>query len=216
MPDVKTIFMDFDGTLHETLKIYKPAFCKAYDFLVDQGVAQERSWNDGEISRWLGYTAGDMWNSFMPDLDPDIKNRASLIIRDEMHSQLIAGNGSLYEGTEQVLKTLVSMGITLVFLSNCRNSYMEAVKEIYGLDRYFKEFIATESWDFKPKYQIIKSIKDSYQKELLVVGDRIHDVEAGFLNDIKAVGCTYGYGSKEELSLSDFRINEIIELLDII
>jgi len=31
---IKTIYFDYDGTLHNSNKIYAPAFRKAYDFLV--------------------------------------------------------------------------------------------------------------------------------------------------------------------------------------
>ena len=34
------IIFDYDGTLHETLYIYKPAFLKAYDWLVKNGYAE--------------------------------------------------------------------------------------------------------------------------------------------------------------------------------
>ena len=32
---MKYIIFDYDGTLHNSIKIYKPAFMTAYDYLVD-------------------------------------------------------------------------------------------------------------------------------------------------------------------------------------
>ena len=34
---MKYIIFDYDGTLHNSIKIYKPAFMTAYDYLVDNG-----------------------------------------------------------------------------------------------------------------------------------------------------------------------------------
>ena len=64
----KNIVFDYDGTLHETIRIYAPAFRMNYRILVEQGLAAPREFTDDEIGRWLGYTAADMWNAFAPQL----------------------------------------------------------------------------------------------------------------------------------------------------
>jgi len=38
--EVRTIFLDYDGTLHDSLKIYARAFKKAYAYLVKEGLAE--------------------------------------------------------------------------------------------------------------------------------------------------------------------------------
>ena len=39
---MKYIIFDYDGTLHNSIKIYKPAFLKAYDYLISNGYAKEK------------------------------------------------------------------------------------------------------------------------------------------------------------------------------
>ncbi|MPM15050.1 hypothetical protein SDC9_61415 [bioreactor metagenome] len=39
---------DFDGTLDDTIKIYGPAFKKAYQYLMDKGLAENRGWTNEE------------------------------------------------------------------------------------------------------------------------------------------------------------------------
>mgnify|MGYP001489483243 CR=1 FL=1 len=51
---MKYIIFDYDGTLHNSIKIYKPAFMTAYDYLVDNGYAKKREFSDQEISKFLG------------------------------------------------------------------------------------------------------------------------------------------------------------------
>jgi phosphoglycolate phosphatase len=60
--DVKTIIFDWDGTLHESIHIYKPAFLKAYKYLVENGFVSEYKWKDNEISAFLGMNPKQMWN----------------------------------------------------------------------------------------------------------------------------------------------------------
>ena len=63
-----SLIFDYDGTLHDSIKIYAPAFRQAYAYLVSLKLAEERTWTDGEISPWLGFSSRDMWNSFLPEL----------------------------------------------------------------------------------------------------------------------------------------------------
>ena len=70
---MKYIIFDYDGTLHNSIKIYEPAFMKAYDYLVANGYANKRKFKEGEISRFLGLSATDMWNIFMPNLPKERK-----------------------------------------------------------------------------------------------------------------------------------------------
>ena len=58
------LIFDYDGTLHNTMKIYKPSFLKAYDYLVSVGKAAPRIFADNEISCWLGYSGAEMWKLF--------------------------------------------------------------------------------------------------------------------------------------------------------
>jgi phosphoglycolate phosphatase len=213
LSDVKTIIFDFDGTLHESIRIYAPAFRKAYAHLVNEGYVEDRHWADEEISAWLGYSPLDMWKNFLPELEKSAREKASLIIRDEMSSLLHDKKGRLYDGAIEVLEHLKSRGYLLVFLSNCRESYKDAVRDIYGLDKYFVEFITTEAHGFKAKHQIVREIKDRLDQEILIIGDRLQDIEAGFLNDIETIACRYGYGKEEEFILANHIIDDIRELL---
>lgn len=53
--DIRTIFFDYDGTLHDSLRIYALAFKKAYAYLVEEGHTEPKEWSDKEISHWLGF-----------------------------------------------------------------------------------------------------------------------------------------------------------------
>ena len=63
-----TVFFDYDGTLHDSMHLYGPAFRRAYAALVTDGWAAPRTFSDEEIASWLGYSPAAMWASFMPEL----------------------------------------------------------------------------------------------------------------------------------------------------
>lgn len=209
---IKTIFFDYDGTLHNSIRIYAPAFRKAYEYLVEQGFAEDRNWSDQEISYWLGYNPPSMWEKFMPDVEEDIRKKCSAIIGEEMKSLTEKGYAQLYEGSLETLKYLHDKGYKLVFISNCKIYYRDTHKEIFSLGDYFEELVCSEEYDFIPKFEIMKVIKSRYEEEMVIIGDRNQDIEAGIKNGIYTIGCSYGFSLKDELEDADLIIDDISEL----
>lgn len=128
-----TVFFDYDGTLHDSMHLYGPAFRRAYAALVTDGWAAPRTFSDEEIASWLGYSPAAMWASFMPELPEAIWQRASAAIGEEMRRLLAAGAGRLYPGAKAMLESLREEGCTLVFLSNCSGSYRDEHIAAFGL-----------------------------------------------------------------------------------
>lgn len=213
--NIKTIFFDYDGTLHDSIKIYAPSFRKAYDFLVINKHAEKKDFTDAEISYWLGFSSKDMWKNFMPNLDENIRNEASKIIGSEMLNQLSLGKAILYKGTLDVLKYLKNKGYDLVFISNCGINYMEMNRKLFNLDNFFNEMVCSEEYNYIPKYEILEKIKNKYKHNMVIIGDRIQDIESGKKNNIYSIACNYGYGSTKELENADLIIDDIKDIMKI-
>lgn len=211
--DIRTIYFDYDGTIHDCIKIYAPAFRKAYEFLVENNEAAPRQWKNEEIQEWLGYTSKSMWESFMKDLESSIKNEASFIIGEEMKRQISSGSAKLYDGALEVLEQLKARGYNLVFLSNCSIDYMEESSKAFNLRYYFSDIICSEMYGYIPKHEILQKIKNNYQAKQAIVGDRFHDMESGVNNNIETVFCQYGYGHESEGDCAAVRIGDIKEIL---
>lgn len=201
---MKNLIFDYDGTLHDCIRIYAPAFRQVCRLLAAQGYMEQREWSETEISRWLGYSSREMWDAFAPDLPEEQKKRCSEQIGAEMLRQIQAGNARLYPHVPEILERLKKQGYCLIFLSNCRKAYMEAHRRQFGLERYFSEFYCTEDYDWKPKTEIFPEICRQFAGEFLVIGDRKHDREVARQFHLPFIGCSYGYGKKEELAGADF------------
>lgn len=206
---IKTLFFDYDGTLHNGLLLYAKAFRKTYDFLVQEGYAEPRVYSDQEISYWLGFSPPEMWKAFMPDLDEDLRQRCSNMIEEEMRKEAQYTKPTLYEGALEILRYLKEKGYYLIFISNCKKEYKAYHMQTFDLEQYFDEMVCSEEYDFIPKYEILRQIKDKYPKESIIIGDRRQDLEAGKKNDIYTIGCTYGFALDGELEGADFLIDDI-------
>lgn len=206
------LIFDYDGTLHESIRIYKPAFEKAHEYLISKGLATQHMYSEKEISKWLGYTAKKMWDLFAPNLSQSEKDYCSKMIGDEMVRLTYDRKAVLYPMTEDVLTRLKNEGHTLIFLSNCKQSYMEAHKNVFQLQKYFSDFYCSEVFKFIPKYEIFNLIKHNFNGEFIVIGDRYQDIEIANRYNLKSFGCSYGYGNKNELKNATYIINSISEL----
>lgn len=212
----RTICLDYDGTIHDSMQVYYKAFIKAYDYLVEHGYQNPKEWSSEEVKPFLGQNPPEMWASFKPALPSEIIAKVSKIIGEEMRRAILNHEAVLYEGALETLEYLKNKGYKLVYLSNSKIYYMEANKNEFKLDRYFDEFIVSEMYGYIPKKEILKAIKHKYPQPLLMVGDRIHDMESGEANNIDTVGCLYGYGLESEFTNSTYRIKDIRELKHIL
>lgn len=206
------LIFDYDGTIHRSMLTYAPAFRATCKWLSDNGYMPEKKYMDKEISYWLGFNSDDMWNTFLPDVDREIREKARIMLGEDMARRIENGEGALYPNAEETLLTLKNQGHILIFLSNCRIKYMERHKRVFGLDRFFDYFYCCEEYDFIPKYQIFRMFSLQHKGQYIVIGDRFHDIETATENGLKSIGCGYGYGSPEELSNADIIISDISKL----
>ena len=208
------LIFDYDGTIHNSMKTYAPAFRGTMKWLSDNGYIEKKEYSDSEISCWLGFNSTDMWSAFQPDLDPVIREKARIMLGEDMAARVERGEGELFEGAQEMLAQLKEEGRTLIFLSNCRVHYMERHKRVFALDRFFDFFYCCEEYDFIPKYEIFRRIKLYNKGDFIVIGDRFHDIETAVKNGLRSIGCGYGYGTKEELSAADIIVDSPLEIPD--
>ncbi|MDY0074815.1 MAG: HAD family hydrolase [Acholeplasmataceae bacterium] len=215
MKDVKTIIFDWDGTLHESIEVYYDAFLKAYAFVLNKGLVEPKVYHKQEVCRFLGINPKVMWESIIPHIDEETFIEVSSIISSEMKKRIEEGHAKLYEGTRDVLSYLKSKGYRLIYLSNSKIYYMEAMRKAFQLDDYFDQFYVSEAFNYLPKEEILRKVMPSLQKPLVMIGDRYIDILTAQSNGIKSIGCLYGYGEKEELSDADMFIDKITDLMNI-
>jgi phosphoglycolate phosphatase len=197
-----TVFLDYDGTLHDTMNLYGPAFRTAYASLVEQGVVEPKEFSDAFIASWLGWTIEDMWHTFQPQLPDEVWRPASRLIGSEMSRLMGEGQAALFPGVPEMLSALKDASHTLVLLSNSRRSYCDAHRAQFGLDRWLDDYLISEEFGDIPKWQIYERAAARFPLPHVMVGDRFHDMEVAQHAGIPVIGCAYGFGKPEELDVA--------------
>ena len=194
-----TIIFDFDGTLHDSLYIYRIAFARGYQWLVEQGKAPQRTLTEADMAANIGLTAQEAWGRICPDIPWSVSKDAAARVGRMMDELISDGTARLYPGVPEMLAQLKGAGYTLVFLSNCRNAYCDAVRKSFGFDAWFDRYYTSEQFGGAPKEEIFLTIRDEVAGPYIAVGDRYKDLELARAHDLASIGCLYGYGSREEL-----------------
>lgn len=198
-----TLIFDYDGTIHNTMVIYERAFRGCYEWLVAKGYAPRQEIPTEQIAGWLGMNSRDMWNSFLPELPEELKERASRRVGESMAKQILSHRAIWYPGAEEVLEQLKEEGYTMVIVSNCKILYHRANWNEFSMERWFAQFYDCETFGFAPKAEIIREVKKKYDMPYLFIGDRRGDLECARAWNSPFIGCGYGFGSDEELKEAD-------------
>ncbi|MEE1243480.1 HAD family hydrolase [Frisingicoccus sp.] len=212
MKDIQTIIFDYDGTLHNSTRIYADAFRTVYKQMVLAGDAPEREFTDEEITKWLGYSACDMWQAFMPELSIRKQVEYSKDIGQIMTWKIKNKQAVLYDGALETLQYLKNKGYHLLYLSNCGHEFMRMHAECFELDQYFEHMYCSGDYENRPKYEIFDVIKEDYPEAYMMVGDRFHDMEVARKHHIYSAGCAYGFGSRQEIEDADIILEDIRDL----
>lgn len=215
LKNVKSIIFDFDGTLHNTIKIYYPAFSSGVEFLREHGFARDFELSEKNVAKFLGEKPNFAYELIARGADENLKKEVMALVGKNMDENIKKGIGELYDGTIKVLEEL-SKNYDLYILSNCRESYLGTALDVYGIKNYFKKYFAAETYDYIPKDEIIKMERQNIKEEIIFVGDRHHDMEAARINNLKSIFCSYGFGSDKEGKDANYKISSIGEILKLL
>ena len=110
-----------------------------------------------------------------------------------------------YDGIEDLLRQLHAEGKCLVVATSKPEGYSVQILEHFGLAKYFDLICGALMHPPKGygKADVIQNALERCQitdlEGVVMVGDRLHDVEGAHKMGIPAIGVLYGYGDRSEL-----------------
>jgi phosphoglycolate phosphatase len=203
-----TIVWDYDGTLHNSMRIYAPAVRSVFLDLKQWGLVKEVP-EDKQIREWIGLTRRDMWCLAAPQLDREQQDSAGLMVGYRMRELGLQGQARLYPGAERVLSWVKAQSWSQLMLTNAGPDYLAQHRELFGLDQWFDAYYYPEGCGNRDKAELFKDIQEKFDGPWIMIGDRIQDIEAAKYNDAVALGCLYGYGGLGELEMADYTVASI-------
>ena len=207
--NIKLVIFDIDGTLLDsvcfnTYNMNRTLEKRGYDYRVTEEIIRNNLGCTAEAfyKAALDKSCYSHWETIRAE------NRAH--VREAMQEY-----GHAFPGVEETFKTLYKEGITLVLYSNCSRLYLEGALEVLGIEPYldYTECVKDNGLE---KPDLIKKILGLYKGlNALIVGDRIHDMEAAKINGLPYVAALYGFG-RHEVERATYKVEAISELIPLL
>ena len=194
--EYKYIFFDLDGTVTDPgLGITNSVMYALKGFGIEE---TDRT----KLYRFIGPPLADSFQEFYGFTGEEARRGIDLY-REYYRDRGIFEN-RVYNGMEEMLGTLKQRGKTLVLATSKPEPFAREILEHFHLASYFTYAAgATMDETRVKKEEVIAYAMESCgitdPGQVLMVGDRRHDIEGARANGVDSLGVLYGYGSREEL-----------------
>lgn len=111
----------------------------------------------------------------------------------------------VYDGIEDMLYVLKKAGKKIYVATSKPEKFAKMILKHFHLETYFEDVCgATMDGSRSKKGDVIRYALNKNHltdlNQIVMVGDRLHDMKGAMENQIDSIGVLYGFGSREELS----------------
>jgi len=206
---MKYVLLDLDGTLtNPKLGITKSIqyALKAYQIIED------------DLDSLCKYIGPPLWVSFK-EYHGIREDQIDAVIEKYREYFAVTGmyENEVYDGIEDCLAKLKKEGKVLIVATSKPEIFAKKILEHFGLDGYFTDICGlTLDGSRSTKEAVIRYALEKNNitdvNSVVMVGDRLHDIEGAKAVGIASVGVLYGFGSHEELE--EYKADWIVESVD--
>lgn len=130
--------------------------------------------------------------------------RAVFYFREYLKQRGLFEN-NVYEGILKLLQQLKSSGNRIFVATSKPTVFAKQVIEHFQLTNYFEDIIGSNLDGTRIKKEeiiahILQTHEELNKEEMIMIGDRKHDIIGANQNGIASIGVLYGYGCKKELT----------------
>ncbi|SHH94903.1 HAD family hydrolase [Clostridium grantii] len=207
----KHIFFDLDGTLTDS----KLGITKAIQYALNKEGIEEI-----DLSKLEKLVGPPLNETFSKDFNFDeITTERAINNFREYFSDTGIYENNLYAGVLELLNDLKEKGYTISIATSKPTVYAERIINHFHIEKYFHKIVGsnldgTRNSKAEVIEYLLKEIGMNGNEDIVMIGDRKHDIEGANLNNLNCIGVLYGYGSLEELQqLNPTYIVESIEEL---
>ena len=141
----------------------------------------------------------------------------------ETYKKIGIFENTVYPGILELLTKLKEQGFIIGLATSKPEKFAEIILEKLGIDKYFDKICgASLDQSRSEKIDVMKYVLEELgvtnHKEVLMIGDRMYDINASNELGIDSVGVLFGFGSYEEFEASGatYIVNNALEILNIL
>lgn len=203
------LIFDLDGTISDPSEGITASLNYALDRL---GYSQKPV---SALTRYIGPSLVDIFSDLLNTSDQDLIQTAVSFFR-ERYSDIGYKENTLYPRMKDILKTLHQNHPALYIATTKKPDIAHAVAEFFSISSFFKGILGCGS--NRKKVELIDEIKiKEDSQDIIMIGDRFIDMDAGKSTGCVCAGVLWGFGSHQELEESgaDLLLHTPDELLEL-
>jgi phosphoglycolate phosphatase len=208
---VELIFMDFDGTIADSI----PAAVEAVqEMLKELGYPPKTK---EEIGVFVGFGETPLISGSIGTNDPQKLEKAMQVYEKQVAKKF--HKVKTYPNINEFLEYFKSK--KKIVLSSKKDAFIHEILKLLGIDKYFIEVVGGDTAEcLKPNPYMIHKLMETYgakSQETLMIGDMTIDMETGKNAKILTCGVSYGFDGREKLAKysPDFLVDNILDLVDL-
>ncbi len=195
----RAVLLDLDGTLADSRPGIESCFRHMLGELShDPTTAGDLTWAVGppigvSIARLLGQYG-------------DARIDQGLAIYRAHYSAVAIYNVTVYAGVVDMLTAVRDAGWVMCIATSKRRDFAERVIDYLGLRSYVRTVCGAEpAGGLDRKQDLLADIlgREGFSPDgTVMLGDRLHDIEAARANRLRSIGAAWGYGGRAELGVA--------------
>jgi len=215
MKKYKYVFFDLDGTISDSAPGIVNSVVYALEHMGTEVPDREK------LKKFVGPPLAESFSQYI-GYSPEQTEQAVKYFREYFEAKGIIEN-TMYPGFQELLKKLCDSGYISVVATSKPEPFARTILQRYGIDGFF-QYIAGSTIDETrtKKDEVIAYALETCniidKSQVVMVGDRYHDVIGAAKNGLDCIGVLYGYGDRPELEeagaiavVADF--NELADML---
>lgn len=209
----KHILFDLDGTLTDPMM----GITKSVRYALNYYGIEVNDLND--LLPFIGPPLRDSFQEYY-GFDEAKANEAVEKYREYYKNDGIFDN-KVYRGMKECLQTLKDNGKKLYVATSKPEFFAKQIIDHFSLSEYFEYIGGSEFNSREKKAEVIEYVLKTNQidnDDVIMVGDRKHDIIGAHENKIPCVGVLYGYGTEDELKQyqADYLVASVEELTELL
>lgn len=209
----KHILFDLDGTLTDPMM----GITKSVRYALNYYGIEVNDLND--LLPFIGPPLRDSFKEYY-GFDEAKANEAVEKYREYYKTDGIFDN-KVYQGMVECLQTLKDNGKKLYVATSKPEFFAKQIIEHFSLSKYFEYVGGSEFNSREKKAEVIEYVLKTNQidnDDVIMVGDRKHDIIGAHENKIPCVGVLYGYGTEDELKQyqADYLVSTVEDLTELL
>lgn len=192
------ILFDLDGTLVDS----SPGIVNSFQYALQQFNLHATS---ERLISMIGPPVVEIFQTLYPEVFSNASHvKKALQYQRHYYSTQGVNESHLYPNLTELLFFLKNQNKILAVATSKPTVFAKKILQRLELTQYFDKIVGSTLNRKREKkseiiLEILKKYKTIKKDNIVMIGDRYHDIHAAKLHNIYSIGVTYGYGLKEEI-----------------